>query len=79
VAETTLAGLGAVHEDAAREMAAGVRRLAGATYGLATSGIAGPAGGSAEKTRRYGMHRSVHARPGVRIPIPLCLWPALDE
>ena len=49
VAETTLAGLGAVHEDAAREMAAGVRRLAGATYGLATSGIAGPAGGSAEK------------------------------
>jgi nicotinamide-nucleotide amidase len=30
-------------------MAAGVRRLAGATYGLATSGIAGPGGGSAEK------------------------------
>jgi nicotinamide-nucleotide amidase len=30
-------------------MAEGVRRLAGATYGIATSGIAGPAGGSAEK------------------------------
>jgi len=27
-------------------MAAGVRRLAGSTHGLATSGIAGPAGGS---------------------------------
>jgi nicotinamide-nucleotide amidase len=30
-------------------MAAGVRRLAGATYGLATSGIAGPGGGSVDK------------------------------
>ena len=49
VAEATLAGCGAVHEDTARQMAAGVRRLAGATYGLATSGIAGPAGGSIEK------------------------------
>lgn len=49
VAEGTLAGCGAVHAETAREMAAGARRLAGATYGIATSGIAGPAGGSAEK------------------------------
>jgi nicotinamide-nucleotide amidase len=49
VAEDTLAACGAVHEDTVRDMAAGVRRLAGTTYGLATSGIAGPAGGSAEK------------------------------
>jgi nicotinamide-nucleotide amidase len=49
VAADTLAACGAVHEDTARAMAAGVRRLAGATYGLATSGIAGPAGGSVDK------------------------------
>jgi nicotinamide-nucleotide amidase len=45
----TLARVGAVHEETAREMAVGVRRVAGATYGLATSGIAGPDGGSPEK------------------------------
>jgi len=49
VAEDMLARCGAVHTDTARELAAGVRRLAGATHGIATSGIAGPAGGSAEK------------------------------
>ncbi|MCU0592159.1 MAG: CinA family nicotinamide mononucleotide deamidase-related protein [Desulfobacterales bacterium] len=49
VSEETLARCGAVHADIARDMAEGVRRLAGATYGIATSGIAGPAGGSAEK------------------------------
>jgi nicotinamide-nucleotide amidase len=49
VAAETLARWGAVHEETAREMAAGARRVAGATYGLATSGIAGPAGGSPEK------------------------------
>jgi nicotinamide-nucleotide amidase len=40
---------GAVHEQTAMEMAAGVRRVAGSDYGLATSGIAGPDGGTAEK------------------------------
>jgi len=49
VGQETLARCGAVHIDTAREMAAGVRRLAGSTYGIATSGIAGPTGGSAEK------------------------------
>ena len=38
----TLVRWGAVHPQTAREMAIGVRRLAGTTYGLATSGIAGP-------------------------------------
>jgi len=40
---------GAVDETVVRQMAAGVRDAAQATYGLATSGIAGPGGGSPEK------------------------------
>jgi nicotinamide-nucleotide amidase len=49
VSEQTLMRCGAVHEETAREMAAGARQLAGATYGLATTGIAGPSGGSDQK------------------------------
>lgn len=45
----TLERHGAVHEQTAREMAEGVRRVAGATYGLSTSGIAGPDGGTPDK------------------------------
>ncbi|MEU6999182.1 CinA family protein [Nonomuraea sp. NPDC046570] len=33
---------GAVHPQVAADMAAGVRRLCGATYGLAVTGVAGP-------------------------------------
>jgi nicotinamide-nucleotide amidase len=40
---------GAVDETVVRQMAAGVRDAAQATYALATSGIAGPGGGSPEK------------------------------
>ena len=40
---------GAVHEETVREMALNVQRITGATYGLATSGIAGPGGGTDEK------------------------------
>jgi nicotinamide-nucleotide amidase len=49
VSETTLRHNGAVHEETAREMAEGVRRVSGAAYGLATTGIAGPTGGTAKK------------------------------
>jgi nicotinamide-nucleotide amidase len=49
VSADTLDRHGAVHEQTAREMALGVRRAAGATYSLATTGIAGPSGGSEEK------------------------------
>jgi len=49
VSQQTLVRHGAVHEETACEMAAGARRAGGSTYGLATTGIAGPDGGSDEK------------------------------
>jgi nicotinamide-nucleotide amidase len=49
VSEHTLVEKGAVSEETARQMAEGARRVGGATYGLAITGIAGPDGGSAEK------------------------------
>lgn len=45
----TIKRFGAVHEETAKQMAKGVRRVAGATYGLSISGIAGPDGGSKAK------------------------------
>jgi len=49
VSKNTLNTFGAVHEETAKEMAKGARRISGATYGLATSGIAGPGGGTDDK------------------------------
>lgn len=46
VSPRTLAASGAVSEATVREMAHGVRKASGAALGLATSGIAGPGGGS---------------------------------
>ena len=45
----TLARNGAVSEQTAREMARGAKNVVDATYGLATSGIAGPGGGTDDK------------------------------
>jgi nicotinamide-nucleotide amidase len=49
VSSEILEQYGAVHEYTAKEMAAGVRRIAASDYGIATSGIAGPDGGTDEK------------------------------
>lgn len=49
VPEEIIEAHGAVHEETVKAMASGARDASGATYGLATSGIAGPSGGTEEK------------------------------
>ncbi|SCX78103.1 nicotinamide-nucleotide amidase [Pseudobutyrivibrio sp. AR14] len=49
VKESTLMQYGAVSTQTAKEMATGVRKKARADFGIASTGIAGPGGGSPEK------------------------------
>lgn len=49
VKEDTIAKYGAVSKECVEEMAIGVRNLMGTDYAVATSGIAGPLGGTPEK------------------------------
>ncbi len=49
VSEEILARHGAVSSETAAAMASGIRRISGATYGLSTTGIAGPGGATALK------------------------------
>ena len=49
VSRESIEKFGGVSEQVATEMAQGVRERSGATHGIATTGIAGPTGGSAEK------------------------------
>ena len=49
VSQETLDAHGAVSEECVREMAAGVRQRTGASVSVATSGIAGPDGGTPDK------------------------------
>lgn len=49
VKQETLAQFGAVSEETAKEMAEGVKNMFGCDFGLASTGIAGPDGGTEEK------------------------------
>jgi len=49
VSGKTLSTVGAVSEETAAEMANGVKHLIGTDFGLSTTGIAGPSGGTPEK------------------------------
>lgn len=49
VKDETLEAYGAVSEQTAKEMAVGVRKKAKADFGLSSTGIAGPGGGSPSK------------------------------
>jgi len=49
VKEETLNEFGAVSKETALEMAKGIQRISGANIGLATTGIAGPTGGTPQK------------------------------
>ena len=49
VKESTLRNYGAVSSETSKEMAQGVRRKMNADIGLASTGIAGPGGGTSEK------------------------------
>ena len=49
VTDETLKAHGAVHEETARQMAQGVRRAGRSDWGISTTGIAGPTGGTDDK------------------------------
>ncbi len=49
VSENTIIKNGAVHEDTAKQMAMGAKKISNADYGISTSGIAGPGGGTIDK------------------------------
>lgn len=49
VSQATIRKFGAVSQQTAKEMAKGIRQLFGTDLGIATTGIAGPGGGSPEK------------------------------
>ncbi|TIC87642.1 competence/damage-inducible protein A [Nocardioides sp. GY 10113] len=65
VPEQLLRQVGAVSEEVAVAMAAGARERLGTTYGLSTTGVAGPDGGTPEKPVGL-VHVAVVSQDGVR-------------
>lgn len=65
VLPATLETNGAVSEEVAREMAAGVRRRLGASAGLGVTGVAGPGGGTPDKPVGT-VHLALDAADGTR-------------
>jgi nicotinamide-nucleotide amidase len=68
---------GAVSEPVARAMAAGVRSRLGADWGVAVTGIAGPGGGTPEKT--VGLVHLAWARPDDTVDHGTFRFPGLRE
>jgi len=76
VSPQTLESFGAVSEETVREMAAGARRLSGADVAVATTGVAGPGGGTKERpvgTVCFGLDAD-----GVRLSCRHQLWGSRD-
>ncbi len=78
VSEADLQESGAVSEPVARQLACGIRKRAGATWGIGITGVAGPGGGTEQKPvgtvhiAVAGPHEVVHHRfriPGDRAQI----------
>jgi PncC family amidohydrolase len=78
VPAATLQNPGAVSEETARAMAEGAATLLGATFAVSSTGIAGPAGGTARKpvglvylglASPRGSHVERHVFPGSRLEI----------
>lgn len=76
VSEDILRDHGAVSEECARAMAEGVRQINGAAFGLATTGIAGPTGGTPEKPVGL-VYIAVSSDAGTQVVSQL--WPSTRE
>lgn len=66
VSGKTLSTVGAVSKETAGQMAEGVRKLADADFGVSTTGIAGPTGGTADKPVGL-VYMAVSSRGGTRL------------
>ncbi len=76
VERETIERHGAVSREVAEQMATGVRRLTGADYAIATTGIAGPGGGTSEKpVGTVWVAVSAAVRGNIRARRGSTLWP----